>query len=123
MPIDFTQTLKDMDGNDYPDITRRGTETVTVPMTLSRVACNSLVGAVPNEKPCDGEEHLHRFMLAQRIKDNPAAELSAEDIALIKERIAKSYNIPLIAGQALAMLDPAAAAQAGPKHKPARRAA
>lgn len=110
MPIDFTARLKDMDGNDIMDIARKGDKVDSVPLTLSRVATNSLCGAIPNEKQADGEEYLKRFILAQLVNGNAAAELSAEQITMIKDRVAKAYNNALVVGQALTMLDADAAA-------------
>jgi hypothetical protein len=110
MPIDFTHVLKDLDGNDIMDIARKGDKAESVALTLSRVATNSLCGAIPNEKQVDGEEHLKRWLLAQKVNGNRAADLSVEEIAMIKDRLAKAYNNALVIGQSYTLLDAGAAA-------------
>lgn len=107
--IDFRQVLKNPIDNSEMTENVKGPDglPVTAQFTLSRVCVNSLLGAIQNEPPASGEEQLSRWKLAKKI-NNSEAELSSEEISLIKARVAKMYNIALIVGQSLEMLDPAA---------------
>ena len=75
-------------------------------LTLAVIAENALLQAYSDEQNLSGEEKIKRYALARKIADNPKTDLSAEEIALLKKLIAKSYN-PLITGQSWHMLDPA----------------
>lgn len=98
-PVDNSEMTENIKGPDG--------KTQSVPFTLSRACINALLGSAVNEQTATGEEHLHRWLLAQRI-NNAEAELSAEDIALIKARVSKMYAQALVVGQVLSLLDPAA---------------
>ena len=107
--IDFKQVLRNPVDNSEMTENIKGPDgkPQSVPFTLSRACINALLGSAMNEQQATGEEHLHRWLLAQRI-NNVEAELSAEDISLIKARVSKMYAQSLVVGQVLALLDPAA---------------
>jgi len=74
------------------------------PVTLKTVACNGLMGMDPQAK-MSGEEKVKRYDLATRIvRGAKDEEFKVEEIALIKKVIGEGFA-PLIAGQALKMLD------------------
>lgn len=106
MSIDFTRVLKNFDGS---EIMHGNT---TVPFTLSLCAVNALVSGA-NDPNLSGDQQLKQYLLAEKI-DGKVVDLTSEEISLIKERINKTYNAPLIAGQALKMLDPVQAKNALP---------
>lgn len=130
MPIDFTQCLVNpMTGEKMTEATVLKGEKTTVDMTLSRVVCSALLGTITGETATDPNEHVRRFLLAERIKDNAGAVVSAEEVALAKSRVARAFQNAMIAGQACAMLDPDAVAaisrgeQPKAPHKPDKAAA
>ena len=101
LALDFTQPLTTLSGQPFTDPDSK------VTITLATIAENALLQAYPDEQNLSGEEKLKRYTLARKIEDNKQkAELSAEEIALLKKLIAKLYN-PLILGQSWKMLDPA----------------
>lgn len=121
--IDFDRVLTHpMDGEKLTEatlktLTRDGKsvqERVDVEITLGRICLNALIGGIANETSVSADDHLARFLLAEKVKSGKH-ELSAEDTVLLKARVAKAYNSPLIAGQALLMLDPVAAPAKGKK--------
>lgn len=101
LAIDFTQPITTLDGHPFKDPSGQVAD-----VTLAVIAENALLQAYSDEANLSGEDKIKRYALARRIADNPKLELSAEDIALLKKLIAKSYN-PLITGQSWKMLDPA----------------
>ena len=101
LALDFTQPLTTLSGQPFTDPDSK------VTITLATIAENALLQAYPDEQNLSGEEKLKRYTRARKIEDNKQkAELSAEEIALLKKLIAKLYN-PLILGQSWKMLDPA----------------
>ncbi len=48
---------------------------------------------------------LERYILAQRIKQHPVVELSAEDITFLRKAIGDTYG-PLVYGRVTEILDP-----------------
>jgi len=95
--IDFTVPLVGLDGK--PLRTEEG------PMSLGDVAANALLSPHKDENP-SGAEKVKRWSLAMRVHAAKDAELTADDIKLIKDLVAQAYA-PLIVGQAWAILDPA----------------
>jgi hypothetical protein len=75
---------------------------IRVPCTLSYVAVSVLMA--PNAT--GGKEKLERFQLAREIYNaKEPVKLKAEQITVIKDAIGSSEWPPLVAGQALDMLD------------------
>lgn len=103
--IDFTTVLNDPDGEplqeciDPPDCKTKKA------MTLGYVAMKSLVMAEAGLGP---DESLKRGHLAISVYKSTGAQLTAEEVALIKRQIAKGYS-PLVAVRAFVILDPASA--------------
>ena len=98
--VDFTQQITQFDGSDLT-----GTDGKPTRLTLEAVAENALLGTYNDEQNLSGEEKLKRYHLAMKIYDHKSdAELSAEELALVKRLIAKSYNT-LVMGRAWELLD------------------
>jgi hypothetical protein len=98
--LDFTQQITQFDGSDL-----MGTDGKPTRLTLESVAENALLGTYNDEQNLTGEEKLKRYHLAMKIYDHKTdAELSAEELALVKRLIAKSYNT-LVMGRAWELLD------------------
>ena len=72
-------------------------------LTLSNVACNALF-ANPEEEKIDGVEKLKRYELAIRIIKSPKNDLSIEEVAKIKELVAKIYGT-IIVGVVYGMIE------------------
>lgn len=74
------------------------------PYTLGRMCIEALLGFNPKETP-DGAEKLRRFLLAERIHQEPKPDLTTDEIVLCKTLIGTGFQT-LAAGQALLMLEP-----------------
>lgn len=74
------------------------------PLTLQRVAVNALLSQAEDEANLSGEEKFKRYKLASRIHAEPAVEVSAEEVALLKRLIGKLY-LPIIVGPAFEALE------------------
>ncbi len=102
--IDFTQTLKDLDGKPLPFNAEGKLPTVA---TLGQISKDALVNMLPEDQQATGASKYDHWMLAQKVyPDKKDVVLNAEEIATIKERIGKMYA-PLVVGPAWRMLDPA----------------
>lgn len=115
MLIDFNQELIGYDGKVLVGITQRGKE--EEPLTLAYVCCQSLLSNHQDDKG-DLSEKMRRFTLAQRIQGSVkhvkgGINLTAEEVAKIKELAGKSYPTAVV-GPIILALDPAEGAKAGP---------
>lgn len=95
--IDFSQTMKDLNGNPVLD--------GETPLTLGAVACNSLLATFKDEPNLSGADKAKRFALALKINGKAQVALKVEDVSLLKILIGKAYAA-LVVGQAWEMLDP-----------------
>lgn len=93
MKIDFSAAITDLDGKPIADL------------VLSRMATDALLMPFPDERDLSGEEKITRFKLAQRIHGKEDADLSVEEVALLKRLIAKAYAT-LACARAWELLDP-----------------
>lgn len=94
--INVNVNLKDFDGTDLAEGGK--------PLTVKRVLINACCSPVQGEN-IDGVEKYKRYKLADRISKNDEAQLSAEDIVLLKTLVGKLY-FPLIVGQIYDLLEP-----------------
>lgn len=100
--IDFTQALIDpMSGSPMVTPTEDGK---TAPLTLGRAAAQALFYEDKDSR-ASGEDKFRRAMLACRIKDDPAAVLTVDEVALIKTRIGVLFFGNVLAA-AWPILDP-----------------
>jgi hypothetical protein len=74
------------------------------PLTLATVSRNALVAVFQDETTITGEEKVKRWALAMRIKKGAEADLSVEEIVLIKKLIGKAYGA-VVCGPAWAALE------------------
>lgn len=108
--IDMTTVLFDENGKPTRDVAgiRRVEDLTTAPeLTLGRAVMHALFAAFPDEGELPAEEKWARGLLAMKVKDDPAAELTVEQIAKIKRLVGKLYG-GLIIMQAFPLLDPSA---------------
>jgi hypothetical protein len=95
---DFTVVLVGLDGK--PLVAEPG-----LPMTLGDAVSSALVSPFKDESP-SGQEKVKRWALALRVHAAKDIELTADDITMIKNLVAKAFG-PLIVGQVWEILDPA----------------
>lgn len=107
--IDMTVALHDEFGRpakdtlaaakDDPDCAR------CPPLTLGRACAHALFAAYPDERELPADQKWARAVLAQRIENDKAARLDAEEIAAIKRLLGKAYG-GVVLLQAYPLLDP-----------------
>lgn len=108
MRIDFDTTLTAFDGSPLPD-DAEGT------LTLKTVAVTALLSTLADGRghpeslpPASKVEHA---LLAQTIHGGGVIDLTAEQVALLKDRVGRAYA-PIVVMRAWALLDPVAPAEA-----------
>ena len=98
MKIDFTQVLKDFDGNPFP-----GKDDKDV--TLGFICVDALLAVFKKEQENpDAADYIKRYEFAKAIHKGEEMDLKAEDIALLKGRLLKTRPA-LIYGLASDMLE------------------
>lgn len=106
MAIDFTKALHDLDGKPMRDeIAMAANGETHIGLTLGRAAAHALSASFEDERNLPGEQKFERGLLACKVRDDVAAELKSEQVALIKKVIAKLYG-PLVVYRAYPLLDP-----------------
>lgn len=104
MRRDFTQLILDLHDKPVRMQTGPNPEDVTE-MTLGAIAMNALLGTYEDERSLTGKEKAERMQLALKINKRPSeADLTAEQLAKLKELIGKAYG-PLIVGRAYELLE------------------
>lgn len=97
MKRNFSLPLNDIDGN--PLVNNN------LPFTLGSAAIGALLATFEDERHLPGEQKFQRYMLANKIHANPEAlEVSAEEIAMLKNLIGKAYT-PIVVGPAFLALE------------------
>lgn len=107
MQIKVTTYVKNLSGVG-PLLTEQG-DKIPLRAPLLNVLINTLDTPGPNgpqPEQIDGDTKVQMFKLAQRIERHATVDLTAEDITLLKDRIAKAYPA-LMVGRVWEMLDPA----------------
>ncbi len=74
-----------------------------VELTLEKASVVALFNTKQDES---ADKKLTRYILAQRIKQFPIVDMSAEDITFVRKEIGNTYG-PLVYGRASEILDPA----------------
>jgi len=98
--IDFGEQLTGLDGKGLVE-KANGHE---VELTLSLVAINALLAMLPEEHALPATDKVRRFVIATKAVGQ--AELTAEEIAIVKACIGRAYG-PLVVARAWQLLDPA----------------
>lgn len=92
MKINFYSELKSIDGS----VLQRRKGDDVAPMLLKDAAIEALMQEFPNEN-ADGNAKLRRALLAERIfTSEGAVDVTAEDAALLKERIGRGYGAVVV---------------------------
>ena len=116
MQIDFTQEIKGLDDEplregDVANLFDEGGQIRRVvvqgkPLTLKSICVNAVGGKFEGEQ-LTVEQHIERFMLAQKIfkSNGEGLTLESDDIVLIKGLVARTGYAPIVVGQACQMLE------------------
>jgi hypothetical protein len=97
MKIKTDQSLKTLEGKEIKD----GKNAITLKNIMVEACLTNLKG----DDGQSGEEKLKLYQLATKVQEaKKEIDLTIEEIALIKERIGRGYNI-LTVGQAWQMLE------------------
>jgi len=97
MQVDFSAPILDLNGQ--PLVDDNG------PVNLGVICLQALLANHDEDRNLSGLEKVRRFNLATEIHANKIVNVSAEDIALLKQLVARSF-IVLVTGRAWALLDP-----------------
>lgn len=97
MKLNVTQVLKDIKGDDLLDSTVKE----VTPITLRMVFVNALM--IPEQEDT-GAKKAEKYGLAIDIQRNDEVQITAEQSALLKEVVGKSYG-PMIVGPVFGILD------------------
>lgn len=108
MTIDMQAILTDE--NDKPIVDQTGIQRVedlagAPPLTLGRAVMHALFATLPEERDLPAEEKWARAALAMKVRDDPAVELTVEQVAKIKKLLGRLYG-GLIIMRAFPLLDP-----------------
>lgn len=116
MAIDFTVALTDSDGTVLPDTLKMNGATpppgwpagvpFQIDLTLGRACTHALL--MPTQERGSEEASFRRADLALRISDGEANELSADEIVMIREAVARTYGA-IVVHRVVSLLDPATA--------------
>lgn len=74
-------------------------------LTLGRAVAHALFASFPDEREIGAEQKWARAVLAQRIRDDRAVRLDADEIAVVKRLLGKAYG-GVVLMQAYPLLDP-----------------
>ena len=107
MLVDFKPLLKTLEGREMN--LGRDPEGKIIPATLGNVAIGAIVAPVEvngQAQALEGLIAVERYNLANRIYEaTEPLDLTVEEVALIKKRIAENYTTPLVVGQAWKMIE------------------
>ena len=95
MKVAWSTAITDMDGEEIKDGAK--------PLTLARVAINSLTALSQSDQQLSGEEKFKLGQLAFKIHSEPEGEFEVEDVAKVKDKIGKLYA-PYIVFKAYSLL-------------------
>lgn len=101
MLIDYSATLNDFLGEPIMD----GEGDKRKAITLGIVCCNALLANYPDEQGLAGTDKVHRFYLAQKAAKGEVADVSVDDVVLIKMLLGKGFGT-MIVGRAYELIEP-----------------
>jgi len=110
MKINFNQQILDWEGQ--PILDKKTVEVqgkpveVEFPLTLKKVALNSLGAIFQDEQNLTGEEKMKRFKIGMNISNakDSVVDIESQDIADLKKVVAKMYST-VVVGYAWNMLE------------------
>ena len=107
--INFNSTLRDLDGNPmtYP-MSEDKADKRAKELTLSDVAVIALTTPIDDDRSITGDKKFELGLLAQKIYHNKNAELTIDELEIIKTRIGKCPSFSsILVMEAWKLLDPA----------------
>lgn len=111
MKRNLQTALHFLDGKPLVEATKTGTDEAGKdiieqrPITLAGIAVNALLAQHEDERALPGADKVKRYKLAQKIHDAAGEmDVTAEDVALLKTLIGKTYP-PLLVGLAWQILE------------------
>ena len=115
MKIDLDFTVKQLNGKDFIEKEQDGVDEKGQPkfkdlgpFTIRKICTDALIGLYQDEEKLGAKIKAARGWLAMRIHNHKETtiELTADDITMLKDLVAKRYT-PLIIAQTWEILDPA----------------
>lgn len=105
--IDFSSPMLSLDGTPFRHC-EKDTPECKKPVTLAEVATGALLSPdFPGRPPTEGMEKAKRYDLALKIYKGGKADVSAEDIVLLKSVIGSNPNYsPAVVGRAYELMEP-----------------
>lgn len=88
--------ITDLDDKPFPD-----------GATLRTVLLGACLNTLRADELMDAQQKVKLYLLSKKISEKGDAELTTDDVVLLKERVGKAYN-PLVVGRVYEILDPAA---------------
>ena len=101
MKIDFDAVIVNAAGEPMTDIDRP-----TAVVTLATIASSSLFASLPDDQSLEPARKAEYGALGIQLFAGGAHDLKVEQIALLKDRIGRTYA-PLVVARAFDLLDPA----------------
>ncbi len=83
------------------------------PMTLAEASISALMADYGDEKGISGEVKFKRYQLAARVQPGGLVDVSAEEVATLKQLIGKAFT-PVVVGPAYEALELDPTQDAGP---------
>lgn len=104
--INFATTLSDLDGNGIKEPSKEGSRAITV----GDVCCKVLDTVLNSDKEDTYKDKIHKWELMRAIhgsvtKAEPL-EVTAEEVALLKDRLCESGFPLIVYGRCVEVLDP-----------------
>lgn len=99
MKIDFSKPILDLDDRPVPDEVGEGV------LTLAKCAERALTFPHQKDQELPGDKKVGRAVLAQLIHKNPVQDLTAEQVAEVKDLINRMYSA-IVVMRAYEILDP-----------------
>lgn len=112
MRVDFSAQILELDGT---PVKIGGKE-----LTLSSVACNSLLAVHEADAKMSGEDKAKRMKIALRVHDAGVQDIDVNDAVLLKMLIGRVYG-PLVVGRAFDLLDDSSKSSPGGSGKSKQR--
>ena len=92
--VNVDAPILDIDGKPVPDLVAK------------KIMVDALLVSLEEDQRLPGEQKIKNFVLAQRISVGGHVDLTAEEVSLVKARVAKAFNV-LATGRIWELLDPA----------------
>lgn len=103
MLIDFSQTIKDLLGNDVMEATADG-GTSDKPMTFGGVCATTLVNMDQSDRALSGAVKIQRYQLAMKVVRGGPVEITSSEAVMMADCVSRATG-PLIVGQVVPVLE------------------